>query len=292
MLGIKKILYHFINDQKWTLGFIEQPLKDIVEGKPYVIKYMEGMPHGRWFADPFILDYDEDRIQVLAEEFCFNLHRGRIARLSIDRKSYRLLEYKIILDLPTHLSFPFIQRKNGKVYICPENSASGSWCMYEYDPDSQQCIKVQTILTEPLTDAIITDLLDKDYIFSTHLPNQNGNTLSVYSVYGVLQQELVFPSKVARNAGEWFCIDERVYRPAQDCDNGYGRAVIIQEIMQADDSLKFNNVCRIESNHPKFTTGCHTFNHYNGLSVVDVHGWRRPRLVKWVNYTKRLLRRH
>lgn len=285
-------LYHFINEQHWTLGFIEQPLKDIVEGRPYEINYVKGMPCDRWFADPFILDYDEDRIQVLVEEFSYSIRRGRIAQLAIDRKSYHLLEYKIVLDLPTHLSFPFIQRKNGKVYICPENSDSGSWNMYEYDPDTQQSIKARTILNEPLTDAVITDLLDKEYIFSTHLPSQNGNTLSMYSVHGVLQQELVFPTRVARNAGGWFCIDERVYRPAQDCDNGYGRAVIIQEVIQIDDSLKFNDVCRVESTHPKYTTGCHTFNHYNGLTVVDVHGWRRPRLVKWVNYTKRILRRN
>ena len=98
-------LSHFINEQHWTLGFIEQPLKDIIDGKPYEIIYVKGMPRDRWFADPFILDYDEDRIQVLVEEFCYKLCRGRIAWLSFDRKSYRLLEYKIILDLPTHLSF-------------------------------------------------------------------------------------------------------------------------------------------------------------------------------------------
>lgn len=291
-MSFRSKLYHFIYEQHWTLGFIEQPLKDIVEGKPYETTYVKGMPHDRWFADPFILDYDEDKIQVLVEEFSYNIRRGRIARLSIDRKSYRLLEYKIILDLPTHLSFPFILRKNGKVYICPENSASGSWNMYEYDPDTQQCIKVRTILKEPLTDAIITGLLDEEYVFSTHLPSQNGNTLSMYSVHGVLQQELAFPAKVARNAGDWFRIDKKVYRPAQDCDHGYGCAVIIQEIKQADGSLKFNDICRIKSTHPKYTTGCHTLNHYNELSVVDVHGWRRPRLVKWVNNMTRLIKRN
>lgn len=283
-------LSRFIYEQHWTLGFIEQPLKDIVEGKSYEIIYVKGMPHDRWFADPFILNYDDNIISVLAEEYNYNIRRGRIALLTFDRHTYSLQNYNIILELPTHLSFPFIQRKNGKVYICPENSASGSWNMYEYNPVSNQCLKIQTIIGRPLTDAIVTALLEKEYVFSTSLPDQNGNTLLMYSIDGTLQKEITFPFKIARNAGDWFCVNERVYRPAQDCNNGYGQAVIIQEVTKINGLLTFSDICRITSTHPKFTTGCHTFNHFNGLSVVDVHGWRWPRLVNWVNYTKHSLR--
>lgn len=286
-MSIHSILSRYINEQHWTIGFIEQPLRDTIKGKPYEIHYVKGMPRDRWFADPFILDHDDDTISVLAEEFSYSVRRGRIALLNFDRHTYSLQDYKIILDLPTHLSFPFIQRKNGKVFVCPENSESGSWNMYEYNPSSNQCLKKHPVVEKPLTDAIITGLLGKENIFSTQLPNQNGNVLLMYSVGGVLQQELAFSTKVARNAGEWFCVDGQVYRPAQDCNNGYGRAVIIQEVTKIDDSLEFTDIRRIESTHPKYTTGCHTFNHYNGLSVVDVHGWKRPGLVKWVNATKK-----
>lgn len=290
-MSIRNKLSRYINEQHWTIGFIEQPLKDIVEGKPFEIHYVKGMPHDRWFADPFILDHDDNAISVLAEEFSYSIRRGRIALLTFDRHSYGLQNYKIILDISTHLSFPFIQRKNGKVFVCPENSESGSWNRYEYNMDTNQCLKKYTIVEKPLTDAIITDLLNKEYVFSTQLPNQNGNTMLMYSIGGVLQQELVFSTKVARNAGDWICVDGKIYRPAQDCNNGYGRAVIIQEVTKIDDSLEFTDIRRIESTHPKYTTGCHTFNHYNGLSVVDVHGWRRPVLVKWVDFFKDSLRR-
>lgn len=278
-------LSHFINEQHWTLGFIEQPLKDIIDGKPYEIIYVKGMPRDRWFADPFILDYDEDRIQVLVEEFCYKLCRGRIAWLSFDRKSYRLLEYKIILDLPTHLSFPFIQRKNGKVYICPENSASGSWNMYEYNPAADALTK-ENMVNLPLTDAIITDLFGET-VFATVLPNPNGSILGAYSIDGELKQSISFPSNIARNAGDWFVVDNKVYRPSQDCNNGYGRAVILQEVTNENGDFTFKDVRRIASTHPKFTTGCHTFNNYKGLTIVDVHGWRRPCLVKVVRSLKK-----
>lgn len=290
-MSIRRRSYSFVYEQHWTLGFIEGPVSDIVAGKPYEIHYLKGIPHDRWFADPFILDYDDKIIQVLTEEYCYRVKRGRISRLLIDRRSYRLISYSIILDLPTHLSFPFIERKDSKVYICPENSASGCWSKYEYNPESGQANKVQIIAHEPLTDAIKTDMFGEELIFSTHIPSQNGNVLTVYDSDGLKIQEIVFHSKTARNAGDWLKIGDKVYRPAQDCNGRYGRAVIIQEVLEEVDGFEFRDVRRIGSTNPLFTTGCHTFNHYRGLSVVDVHGWRRPRLVCAANALKQLLER-
>ena len=282
-IEVRRLIY----EQHWTLGFIEQPVSDIIVGNPYEIHYVKGMPRDRWFADPFILDYDDNQIQVLVEEFCYNFRRGRIAKLFIERHSYRLLDYKIILDLPTHLSFPFILRQQGKIFICPENSESNSWDMYEYHPENDELVKVRRMSDKPLTDAILTDCFGEELIFATHIPNQNGNTLSIYSIDGTLKQNIEFPSKIARNAGDWFFVDGKTYRPAQDCNGSYGRAVAIQEVNRNSmGTLTFTDVCRITSTHPKFTTGCHTFNSYRNLIVIDVHGYRRPRLSKFVDFLR------
>ena len=218
-------------------------------------------------------------IKVLVEEFCYTIRRGRIAQLTIDRRNYKLLEYKIILDLSTHLSFPFIQRKGGTIYISPENSESGSWNMYEYDPHAENLNRIRTIVEKPLTDAIMTDLFGEELIFATELPDQNGSALNVYSSKGKLLKTISFPSCIARNAGDWFKINNRIYRPAQDCNGAYGRAVILQEIIH-NDKGSFKDVGRIESTNPSYSTGCHTFNYYKGLTVVDLHGYRRPLLAK------------
>ena len=70
------------------------------------------------------MDYNEEEIIVLGEEYSDELLRGRIAKLVVDRKTYKLKSWKIILDLPTHLSFPRVVRKNGEIFIHPENSQS------------------------------------------------------------------------------------------------------------------------------------------------------------------------
>ena len=281
--------YYF--EHHLTLGFIEGSVESIVEGRPFEIHYVKGMPRDRWFADPFILDYDRQTIQLLVEDFSYKIRRGRIARLLIDRNTYRLLSYKIILDLPgQHLSFPFIERKEGKVYVSPESSASGSWSRYEYDTESGHLSNAKCISQEPLTDAVVTGLFGEELIFSTHLPTQNGNVLSVYDADGVKKQDIEFPSKVARNAGDWFKVGEKIYRPAQDCNSGYGRAGIIQEVAREGGVYCFKDIRRIESSNPKFTTGCHTFNTYKDLSVVDVRGWRRPVGVNVLSLIKKIVK--
>lgn len=290
MMTLKQRIYSRVYEQHWTLGFIEDSLIDIVDGKPPVIHYVKDIPRDRWFADPFILDYDDTVIHVLAEEFCYNIHRGRIAKLTIDRHLFRLLDYGIVLDLSTHLSFPFIIRKNGKVFIAPENSESGSWSLYEYDFATDYLKKEGILVNKPLTDAIMTNFFGEELVFSTHIPTQNGNILYLYSPEGILLKTLPLSSNTARNAGDWFIIDNTVYRPAQDCNDDYGKAVIIQEVKQSGDGFTFTDVCRITSTHPRFTTGCHTFNNYKDLTVLDVHGYRRPNLVGIVNTVKRLLR--
>lgn len=61
-----------------------------------------------WFADPFILSDNGIEIEVLAEEFVYSLNRGVISHLLVRRENnnFVLASSKIILQLPTHLSFP------------------------------------------------------------------------------------------------------------------------------------------------------------------------------------------
>ncbi len=270
--------------QRWTLGFTEQPLKDIIEGAPLDVHYIKHNYYDRWFADPFILDYDEENIFVLVEEFLDKTKLGRISKLRIDRKSYSLLDITPILELDTHLSFPAIMRKEGIIYIYPENATGRGLALYEYNDKTESCKLVKDISKEPLADAIITDVLDKTLMFTTQIPNHNGNELYIYQ-FKDAKPELIskarFPSNVARNAGDWFRSSDKVYRPAQDCDNDvYGSAVVIQEVDCNDGNFCFRDIRRIESTNKNFTTGCHTFNHYNGLTVIDVHGYRHYTAAK------------
>ena len=87
----------------WNLGFIEEGLADTLKNKNPKIHWVKKRINDRWFADPFILDVTESEIIILAEEYCYDIRRGRIARVVIDCKTFEEKGFEIILDLPTHV---------------------------------------------------------------------------------------------------------------------------------------------------------------------------------------------
>ena len=169
----------------WNIGFIEEGLSDTLTNKKPKIHWVKKCINDRWFADPFILDVTDSEIIILAEEFCYNVHRGRIARLVIDRKTYEEKSFEIILELPTHLSFPFIIRKNGKIYLMPENSASGCSTVYEYNDANRKVTPLHHIAEEPFADATIFELDGQSYLCTTMLPDSNSK--SIHSIRMILK---------------------------------------------------------------------------------------------------------
>lgn len=275
---------------KWNIGFINDSVDAVLDPNcPVTIHWMKHKEKKSWFADPFILDVDDAHIYVLVEEFYYPIERGRISKLTINRSTYLLEKVDVILELPTHLSFPAIIRKDKKTYIYPENSDSGKLALYEFDAISNKCVLSKILCERPLTDAIVTDLLGENQIISTELPSPNKNILSIYQ-NGKKIKEFAFSENVARNAGDWFMCNGKIYRPAQDCTKTYGGAVILQEISKKGNrELTFKNVRRLVSDNAIYNQGFHTFNHYQGLIVVDAKGFRYPLLNKIFFALKRII---
>lgn len=289
-----KELYKRILIHRWDLAFLESSVADIVGGKEFKVNHVKSPFHGRWYADPFILDYDDQEIVLLVEDYSDSDKKGKISKLVIDRKSLKLKDVKIILELDTHLSFPAIIRKEGRVFIYPENSDAGGLWLYEYDIDKDECKKVSQLSDEPLTDAVLTERFGRKQIFSTKEPNPNESILGIYDwdeTCGnyILKQEVCFQEKIARNAGDFFEWNGNIYRAAQECNQMYGHAVSIQKIEENDGVFQMNEVRRILP--PKGAFGIHTFNTYKGLTVVDLkvfrHPWIASPLFKLRNMFKR-----
>ena len=52
-------------------------------------------------------------------------------------------------------------------------------------------------------------------------------------------------------------------------------ALILQRAVVKDGKWSFEDVRRLTSPHPQYTTGLHTFNICKGTVVVDIHGYRK-----------------
>lgn len=280
----------------WDLAFVEPMDGNWLSGN-WQFKFVKHKTTKQWFADPFILDVTEDNIVLLVEEYTYTLKRGRIAKLTIDRKTMKITEIRIILDLPTHLSFPAILRYNNDVYIYPENNESGALKAYKYNYADESLQFVSSLVDAPLTDAILVTDFSEPYIFSTIMTDSRGNGSTVYvyksdSVLGKYEMtgKVELPEEIARSAGALFSLDNRIIRPAQLFVGGrYGAGLSFQEVSYSEGSFNINEVSRILP--PKDYTGMHTFNMYKGLAVVDCSAKNHPFLGPKVKYLMDVARR-
>lgn len=264
--------------QRWNIGFTETPLQDILAGKPIQYRWMKHNYENRWFADPFLLDVTDDTYIVLAEDFQDSRGYAVISKLVVDKKNLELKSVTQLLDRGTHLSFPIFIKNGDDVLVYPENSQSGELNLYQYDQQNEKFVKLETIKKAPLTDAVLLEYEGEQLMFATKLPNPNGNQLDVYVKKDgqyVLKEVLDVEGRTARMGGDFFWVDGVLYRPAQDNNECYGGALILQRAVVKDGKWSFEDVRRLTSPHPQYTTGLHTFNICKGTVVVDIHGYRK-----------------
>lgn len=285
-----------LRSDMWNLGFVTDDVADVIKSKHLNIQWMKHEYKDRWFADPYLLEVTDKQIVVLVEEFCYKIRKGRIAKLVVSRPDYVLQDMKIVLEQSTHLSFPVIYEKDGQVYVMPENSKSGCINIYRYNAEKERLDLVHEVGHLPLTDATIVKFhSDEEFVFSTKLPNPNGNELEIYPFDGKFMKmeakaldTVSFPSNIARNAGDAFYIGEQMFRPAQDCNKCYGNGLNIQQINRIGDKFQFMTVAEFHSDNPNYGLGYHTLNMKNGLIVVDGHRLRFPRMVKLLQVLSKL----
>ena len=281
----------------WALGFIEGGIQQIMENDTYEVKWVK-VPKERWYADPFILDVTDTEILVLVEDYAYNYKKGVISLLHIDRQTMKVIQRKVILEIPTHLSFPNILRKNGNVYIYPESAHSGQLDIYKFDFDSESLTHCATICDECIWDSDITDVFGEALLFTAA---HNEYLLDIYhwnesEKRFVLWKSIPSEIKNSRLGGALFKYKDRVYYPAQNCEKGYGCAINIKEIEYKNGDFLISDVKTIKSTHKRYNIGLHTLNEYKGVAVIDVHGYRYgvigkviASLVKLKKYIKQVL---
>ena len=277
----KEQIIEEIKATKYNIGFVNEPLKSVLDGSSFHINWLKHSYKDRWFADPFILDVNDEEIIVLVEEWYDPIQRGHISRLTVDRKTYELKSTNVVLDDGTHLSFPAIERKGRDVYIHPENSVIGKLENYKYNEKEDRFEKVGLLCNQPLTDSAIIEWQGKRMMFSTKLPDANGKELGIYQWdekkhLFELKENYYFTDNISRMAGNIFQLDGKWYRPAQVCIKSYGDAVSLQEIVCDNGQWSFHEVRRIYSPHPDFELGFHTFNVCHDRLAHLIKNIRKP----------------
>lgn len=276
-----KLLY----PQNWNIGFCEQTPEELIRDKKLSkVRWLKHPYRDRWFADPFIYKVTEHEITVFVEECMISYTpKGIICELVIDRKTMRLKERHVVLELDTHLSYPAIVEKDGVTYVYPENGASGSLKMYRYDADKHLLVEPKCILNEAVADSTILERDGKYYLIATQTekPLEDAHLYQYDDLFGPFCKVTDYPVQKSRAssrpAGNWLEVGGKIYRPAQDCSFRYGGGISMMEVealVPFDEKREFT----IEPNWYKYNLGIHTINFSKDKSmiVVDGYGYLNP----------------
>lgn len=279
---LKAYLLHY----SWDLAYGHYQESIINDGlSPENYNIIRNPYKEKWFADPFIYKDTSDYLELFVEEFDYSVGRGRIGHLVISKQSHRIEKLTILLEKDSHLSFPVIYRREGKVFVHPENSASGKSYMYRFDEGLDRLVDPVEVLSEPVADAIIVEKDGKFVMYATKVPVPNGKEQYIYqadSFFGpyIYKGSKVYDKAYARMAGAFVRMsDGQLIRPAQDCDGGdYGKAVLF---------MGDNNV--VSSLFPPVPqyAGLHTFNTLGNTFIIDLKKYDYPWLYRLKTYIKK-----
>lgn len=274
--------YLSLTDTKWAIGIMDYDEEFVLnpDVKPRV-RWINTKNKEGWYADPFILSVSGGKMKILVESFNYKRNKAGIALLDVDIEKAEVIEATQILSSSTHMSFPAYFRKDGYVYMYPENVKSGALYMYRFDEGNNSIERIQTIIEAPLADAVICRINGKSVLTGTLYPNDNGRHFVGYSYddnTGIASPDplfnVVLPDKSARNAGMLLSVGDRLIRPAQNSNHFYGECLVFQELVSEGNAVSFKEIKRVYSPNRMYPLSFHTFNVLDGYAVVDALGFR------------------
>lgn len=279
--------------QQWVVGVAAFRPEEMIRERNIQCRY-------HWFpvpdkarleADPFILKTGEGRYQLLIEDYSLTDQYGKLAMLELD-SDFTVLDRKEILDTGSHLSYPFIFRDKGTIYVFPESGTAGNLSCYTWDPVSKKLSFVKVLIEEPLLDSTILFHNNRYWLFATKKGSDADSKLYIYSSEDLLGNYVPHPMnpvKVSqtssRPAGAFFSVDGVLYRPAQNSSVTYGGSMTINKVLKLSESVYQEEAwLPLQLNEGKKYNpgihGFHTFNYDGGLSVVDGTRWRFSPILK------------
>ena len=243
-------------------------------------------PKGRFYADPFLWRGEAGERHLFFEDYCYQTSRARISHLTMEEVTRHVPSApRVVIERPYHLSYPFLFRHDGHVYMIPEMAEHRTLEVYKADPFPTRWVPHKVLMRDVI--AVDTTLHrdgDTWWMFTT-IGEPGGSYWDELSLFYAddpfgtwhphPMNPVVSDCRSARMAGNVFRDGSgRLIRPAQDCDKSYGAALVFCEIVEC---TKTSYVERILSRQepPPGCQGVHTWNTEDDLAVTDFKMSRR-----------------
>lgn len=222
-------------------------------------------PEDRFYADPFL--FKHEGINYLFFEN-YNGKKGVISYVTLDGA---ITEPQLALELPIHLSFPFVFEEEGEIYMVPETYRSRSVSLYKCIkfPDQWEC-KQKLVQGKHFSDPILFKHEGWYWLFTA----VDVDRLCIFYAKDLDSPFLPHPinhrGMRGRNAGAVFYDNGRLIRPTMDCSHGYGRSMMLKEIvLLTPQKFVEKEIAAIEPTWAPHLRGTHSYNQNEDFVVYD-----------------------
>jgi hypothetical protein len=262
---------------EWNVGLAAGEPSRALAVEPLEVRWLPRPPRETYIADPFVVDRDGRRL-LFVEAFSYARDRGTIEALELDARGAPVAR-ECVLDLPTHVSYPYPVVYGGALYLVPENVAANDVALYRSAAFGGGCERAASIF--PGFDGVDTTLFEHDgrwWAFCTRL--SRGSLFALFAFHAATPfgpwtehalNPIVVDISCARPGGTPFVVDGALYRPGQDCSVSYGGGLAIARVDElTPTSYRETIVRRLDPRgFGRYADGVHTLSVAAGTLFVD-----------------------
>lgn len=245
-------------------------------------------PKDRFWADPHVVLRDGS-YYVFFEELFYRHRRGRISVLTVDEAG-RVGRPVPVLEPEYHVSYPFLFTWEDQTYMLVESAAVRRIQVFRCEEFPRRWVFHRNLLQG--VDAVDATLFEHDgrwWLFANikeHEGASDCDELFLFHADSPLSDSwiahpmnpIVSDARRARPAGSLFRQQGAIYRPSQDCSDGYGYGLVLNRVtVLTDTDYREEEVVRVGPDWDKAVRGMHTLSHCQRLTVIDAK-IRRSRL--------------
>lgn len=278
------VLGSLFRHQQWALVVADARLETILEkgmGVP-LDRYLDSaaaVPEekGMFAADPFLVARPASRDsgpEIVFERFDWRTGKGHIASVRAEGGG-RFSHPVPVLELETHLSYPFVSSRDGKASIVPESCDGGRLVEYALGLPGAQARPVHDHGVAVLDPTILFHNGRYWMFYCGDAHNSHLCVRHAASADGPWTEHALNPVKIdvgnARPAGPILASGGELYRPAQICVPIYGQGIVFNKIVRLDEDFYLEEPVAsiVPARSGRYRHGVHTVAQGDGILVFD-----------------------
>ena len=235
-------------------------------------------PLNHYYADPFLIERD-GRTFLFLEDYLYKTNRGVIACVEL-KADGSVTGAQTVLDLPYHLSYPFVFEQEGSMYMIPESASNETVDLYRAAAFPEQWEHVKTLKHGIRAYDVTLHVQDGVYWFFANVVERgtaSSDELFLFSADALTgdwtphpMNPIVSDVRRSRPAGRLFERDGKLLRPSQDCSLSYGGAMQVNEVLVLSKThYEERPLYRIDPDWAPGLVGTHTINSSEHFETMD-----------------------